>query len=63
MDEATLVAKSHAWLDTWDRYDTKGFQELLGPTFVLFENARFLSREVLTKRLDSLAERHAPAAS
>lgn len=60
MDEATLVAKSHAWLDTYDRFDIPGFTEPLGPTFILYEEARFVDKDSLAKNLQHKNDDHSP---
>lgn len=58
MDEATLVAKSHAWLDAFDRFDIQAFTEPLGPTFILYEDARFIGRGSLSENLQHRVDDH-----
>lgn len=63
LDEAQVVARTHAWLDTSDRFDPQGFAEPLGASFVLFEQSRFMDRALLVKSLQSRRDRHLPIAS
>ncbi|NVB84708.1 MAG: methyltransferase domain-containing protein [Kofleriaceae bacterium] len=63
VDEPALVAKTHAWFDAMDRMDLAGFVEPLGPTFVLFEDQRFLGKDLLVKVFQGRLDQHAPVRS
>lgn len=48
-------------MDAFDRMDSAAFAEPMGPTFVNWEDARALNRELLTKMLDGRKSRGWPA--
>lgn len=63
LDEATLKAKSHAFVEATDRMDLAAFTAELGPTFVMFREARFLDGPFLAKGIQNRLDRHAPIRS
>lgn len=60
LTEAQLIEQTHAWLDAWDQWDGAKFAEPLGSTFILFEDARFLSKDLLLTRLKGGADKQVP---
>ena len=55
-----MIEKSHVWLDAWDQWDATKFAEPLGPTFILFEDARYITKELLLARLKMGADKQLP---
>jgi hypothetical protein len=55
LDEATVKAKSHAFLDALDRADITAASADLAPTFLRFDVARFYDAKWLAKSLESRA--------
>ena len=53
------MARSHAFFDALDRHDAT-FADAVGPTFVLFQNERFLDRATMTAFINARHDRHAP---
>ncbi len=63
IDEATLKQKSRAFYEAMDAGDAVTFEALVGPSFVLFDQARSYTREYLSGRLRGRAERNEPRRS
>jgi len=63
LDEAAVKAKSHAFFDAYDRHDLPAFLADLGPTFVLFQNERFVDAALWQKIFDDAIARHVPVRS
>ena len=55
-----MIEKSHVWLDAWDQWNAEQFVEPLGPTFILFEDARYISKDLLVARLKAGKEKQLP---
>lgn len=60
LDEAKVIAHSHAWYQAFDADDIALTVEVMGPTFVMFEDQRFYRRPELEKRFATRRERKAP---
>lgn len=60
LDEAAAKAKSHAFFEAIDRAEIAAFTQTVGPGFTLFQHARYLGADILTRGLESRRERHAP---
>ncbi len=58
LDDATVVANSHAFLDAYDRADVDGVAAPLGASFVFFADGRFNDRVLFAKRVQSARDRH-----
>ncbi len=63
LDEGALKLHSHAFYDAMDRQDVAEFRDTVGPTFVLFEDGRYLDADFMAKSLQSRTDRHAPIRS
>lgn len=63
LDDATVIAKSHEFLDTLDRFDVAAFQSMVAPSFVFFRRERYLDTKLLATLLQAGADRHAPVHS
>jgi len=63
LDEAAVKQMSHAVLDAWDRAAGDELEDVLGPSFVQYEEQRFLPREAFFKGIKTRADRHAPVHS
>ena len=59
LDDATVIAKSHAFFDAIDSLDLRVATESLGSTFVFFEDARFSDRAAIGKMVQGRIDRHA----
>jgi len=59
LEEAALIAQSRAWFEALDRADDVAFDSV-GPTFVLFEDGRSITREAMTKGFANRRERKLP---
>ena len=60
LDEATLVSRTRAWLDAFDRFDAQAFAEPVGRAFVLFEDSRFMDAAIVGTSLESRKQRGLP---
>src|SRR5215831_7284076 len=63
LDEAAVVARSHAFLDAFDRADVRAVADTLGPGFVWFQLGRFYDRASLANVVQSRVDRHEPVRS
>jgi SAM-dependent methyltransferase len=63
LDEATVKEMSRAFYDAMDSDNVPAFQAAVGPSFVVFDQARSYSAEHLIARMQSRAEREAPKRS
>lgn len=61
MTEAQLIEKTHTWLAAWDQFDSAKFAEPIGSTFILFEHARYITKELIVGRLKTGAEKRVPS--
>ena len=61
LDDPAVFAQSHAWFDAVDRHDSAAVLEPLGPTFVLFEDARFYDRALLATVIKGRADKGIPS--
>ena len=60
MSEAQVIEKSHVWHDAWDQFDAAKWSEPLGSTFILYEDARFFTRDMLVAGLKARADKQLP---
>ena len=63
LDDEAVISQSRAFLDTVDKADISGFQQLAGRTFVRFARARFYDAAHYTKQFASRVERKVPPSS
>ena len=63
LDEPAVKERTHAWLDTFDRFDPQGFAEPLGASFVWFKDSRFIDKALVTESLQRRKDRHLPIAT
>jgi SAM-dependent methyltransferase len=61
LDDATVVAQSHAFFDAMDRQDVAAFQAAIGPSFAYYSEARFNDAAGMAKGLQNMADRKTPA--
>jgi len=59
-DEAAIKARSHQLFDAFDRADAAAFADLTGPTFGLYEDERYMSRDLVLGGFKNRIEKHAP---
>jgi len=60
LDEATVVANSKAFYDAMDSDNVPAFQAAVGPSFVMFDQARSYNAGHIISRMQARAERQAP---
>lgn len=60
LSEAQVIEKSHVWFNAWDNFDAATWSEQLGSTFILYEDARFFTRDMLRTSLEARADKHLP---
>lgn len=60
LSEAQVIEKSHVWFNAWDNFDSATWSEQLGSTFILFEMARFLPKDVLLGSMKMRIEKQQP---
>jgi SAM-dependent methyltransferase len=63
LDETSVKTRSRAFFDAFDRGDIHAIGDVVAPSFVWFENARFIDREAFAKVLAGRADRHDPVRS
>ncbi|MBV8760316.1 MAG: DUF4440 domain-containing protein [Deltaproteobacteria bacterium] len=63
LDDAQVKAKSHAFLDAFDRASAADIQDVLAPSFVSYEEARFYDHDLQLKSLRNRAAQHQPIRS
>jgi SAM-dependent methyltransferase len=59
LDDATVIAKSHAFFDAIDKLDLAGATAPLGSSFVFFEEAGLADRAAIGKIVQGRIDRHA----
>jgi SAM-dependent methyltransferase len=63
LDEAAVKAKSHDFFDAIDRFDNATFAAMVTPSFVMFQNARYLDAAFIQKGAQARLDQHAPVRS
>lgn len=63
LDDASVIAKSHEFLDSLDRADVDAFQGMVAPSFVLFDHERYIDSKAMAGALAGRNERHSPIRS
>ena len=63
LDEATVKEKSRAFYEAMDSDNIPAFQAVVGPSFVVFDQARSYNAEHIIGRMQSRADRQAPRRS
>lgn len=63
LDEQTVVTKTRAWLDAFDRNDADGVTAPLAKAFVFFDRSRFIERDTLASGIQMRVTQKAPAAT
>jgi ubiquinone/menaquinone biosynthesis C-methylase UbiE len=63
LDEATVKERSRAFYDAMDSDNIPAFQAAVGPSFVVFDQARSYNAEHIISRMQSRADRQAPKRS
>src|SRR5829696_667491 len=60
IDDATVIARSHAFLASIDKRDIASFKNELGATFGLFEFGRTRTEEWMVTGMQALIDKQAP---
>lgn len=63
LDEAQVKARSHAFLDAFDRASVTDIQDVLAPSYVAYREERFMERAEQLESLRRRNERHLPIRS
>jgi SAM-dependent methyltransferase len=59
LDDATVLAQSHAWFAAYGKHDSASVIAALGPSFVWFQDARFSGAAELRSNLDARRDKAA----
>ncbi len=60
LDDAGVIARSHAFYDALDRADTAAFEAELAPGYIMYAGQRFAPREMMLSTLGARIAHHAP---
>lgn len=60
LDDAGVIARSHAFYDAVDRADTAAFEAELAPAYINYASARFGTRDAMRSALAARIAQHAP---
>jgi ketosteroid isomerase-like protein len=60
IDQAAVIANSHAFFDAFDRADVDAATASMAPSFVWFDAGRQLTGEMVSRGLQARIDRHAP---